>query len=133
MTRQRNVQQQNIVTKSRIKQSAVHWRNNPVPEALRNCAKAKDVVLSESIVVDLNIDYPGMPNLFGLLLTREEQFIRFEIESERSHCDVISIDLWEDVTAEENLNSHNRGTGIGDGAIAIRVVHEVNSKGGNVK
>lgn len=68
-----------------------------------------------------------MPSLSGLLLTNAGRFIEFEIDTDPSHTKVESVDLWDDVTDGQNLNSHNRGTGMGRGALAVKVLHELNS------
>lgn len=80
--------------------------------------------LSSSIIIELDIDYPGMPSLFGVLLTQQERFIKFEIEAEQSGHEVYE---WCDITASQNLGAHNRGTGIGDGALAIQVLRALNA------
>jgi hypothetical protein len=128
MKRQRNVQQQNNITETSLRYEATHWRENLLPEALRKCAHAKNVVLSESIILELDIDFPGMPNIFGLLLTHDERFVRFAIDSDPTHCELVDIDQWEDVTAEQNINARNRGVGSGYGAIALKILRELNGK-----
>ena len=68
-----------------------------------------------------------MPRLFGVLLTSSERFIEFEIETDESHSTIELVEAWRDVTEGQNLNAHNRGIGIGAGALAIKVLHELNS------
>ena len=74
-------------------------------------------------MVSLDLDFPGMPSLWGVLLTQDERFIRFEIDTDPS----VKVYQWEDVTATQNLSEHNRGTGIGDGALAIRILRDLNA------
>ncbi len=64
-----------------------------------------------------------MPSLIGVLLTQGERFISFEIDTDPS----VTVYQWEDVTAAQNLSEHNRGTGIGDGALAIRILRGLNA------
>lgn len=122
--RQLNVQQQNSRTLRSIQKEAEYWRTHPVPEALLLSAEQRGVDLSSSIIIELDIDYPGMPSLFGVLLTQQERFIKFEIEAEQSGPEVYE---WCDITASQNLGAHNRGTGVGDGALAIQVLRALNA------
>lgn len=125
--KQRNVQQQNLVVEEAIRRSANYWRTKQLPPALVAVAADRGVDCATSIFLDLDIDYPGMPSLSGLLLTDAGRFIEFEIDTDASHTKVESVDLWDDVTDQQNLSSHNRGTGVGRGALAIKVLHELNS------
>jgi hypothetical protein len=122
--RQLNVQQQNARTLQSLRSTAEHWRTHPVPEALLLAARQRGVDLSSAIVVDLEIDFPGMPSLFGVLLTKEERFVKFEIDTEQSEPEVYE---WRDITASQNLSEHNRGIGVGDGALAIQVLHALDA------
>lgn len=127
MSKQRNVQRQNKLTETGIRSSASHWRSNEWPNALLHVAERSGVDCSSAIVVDLDIDFPGMPRLFGLLLTANKRFIRFEIDTDPSHDRIESIEAWEDVTHLQNLSRHNRGFGWGQGALALKVLDELNS------
>jgi hypothetical protein len=126
--RQHNVQEQNALVEKSIRGNAVSWRTKGVPEALKLSGEQKGIDWGRSIVVDLDIDFRGMPRLFGVLLSQDERFIRFEIDTDSGHRRVESIDLWEDVTAEQNLSLHNRGTGVGRGALAIKILRELNDE-----
>jgi hypothetical protein len=68
-----------------------------------------------------------MPRLSGLLLTQDEGFVDFEIETDSAHRVVESVEAWEDVTATQNTNERNRGIGAGSGAIAIKVLRGLNT------
>jgi hypothetical protein len=123
---QHNVQRQNALVEGSIRESAIAWRAKGVPEALKSVGDIKGIDWLKSIVVDLDIDFPGMPRLFGVLLSQDERFFRFEIDTDPDHQLVENIDVWEDVTAAQNLSPHNRGTGMGRGAIALKVLRELN-------
>jgi hypothetical protein len=125
LPRQKNVQQQNSQIESRIRSEAMHWRKHAVPAALREVGKLKGIDWATSIVVDLDVDFPGMPQLFGMLVNRDERFIRFAIDTDDLHQTVESIDEWLDVTEQQNFNLHNPGIGAGFGAIAIKVLREL--------
>jgi len=105
----------------------MYWRQNPLPDALRVSGLEQGVEWDRSIVIGLNIDFPGMPRLFGLLLTQDERFVDFAIDTDETHEVVESVEVWSDVTAAQNMNQRNRGIGAGRGAIAIKVLRVLNS------
>ncbi|WP_141100960.1 hypothetical protein [Roseateles aquatilis] len=125
--RQRNVQQQNASVEASIRAEAVYWRATRWPGALLDVAEGRGVDCRRAIIVDLDIDFPGTSRLFGLLLTADEIFIEFEIETDPSHAHVEGIAEWKDVTGKQNLSRHNRGTGWGKGALALQVLHQLNT------
>ena len=94
-----------------------------VPEALSLVGSAQGIDWNRSIVVHLEVDFPGMPELFGTLVTQDQRFIAFEIAS----SDRIQVERWEDVTAAQDFNHHNRGTGLGWGALVLKVFQEMNA------
>ena len=125
--RKLSVQQQNMVAEEAIRHHAKYWRDATVPPALLEAASLRGVNCAESIFLKLEIDYPGMPRLFGILLTNSGRFIEFEIETDESHSTIENVETWRDVTEKQNLNIQNRGTGIGTGALALKVLHELNA------
>lgn len=127
MSLQLNVQQQNNESEACIRSTATYWRHSELPEALRVHGQRRGIEWSRSIIVRLDIDFPGMPRLFGLLLTQDERFIRFELDTDEAHRLVESADEWLDVTADQNIETRNRATGVGNGALAIRILHELNA------
>jgi hypothetical protein len=130
--RRLNVQEQNAQMEDSIRNEATHWRLNPLPEALRMTGLERGVRWEKSIVLGLDINFPGMPRLFGLLLTQDERFIDFAIDTDETHRVVKSLSTWEDVTAAQNAGLRNRGFGAGHGAIAIKVLRALNAvKGSN--
>ena len=126
--RQHNVQQQNALVEKSIRDGSAYWRREPLPLALKTSGEERGVVWEKSIVVDLDIDFPGMPPLFGLLLTQDERFISFEIDTDPDHRLVVSVEMWKDVTSEQNLSFRNRGAGAGYGALAVKVLRELNTE-----
>jgi hypothetical protein len=129
MLRQRrlNVQQQNALVEKSIRNGAIYWRREPLPRVLKVCGEERGVIWDKSVVLDLNIDFSGMPAIFGLLVTQEERFISFEIDTDSDHQLVKSVETWNDVTAAQDLSLHNRGTGTGRGAFALKVLRELNA------
>ncbi|MDH6166763.1 hypothetical protein M2282_001910 [Variovorax boronicumulans] len=125
--RRLNVQEQNALAEVSIRNEATHWRLNPLPEALRVAGLERGVQWEKSIVVDLDIDFPGMPRLFGLLLAQDGRFIDFAIDTDETHGVVESVDTWEDMTAVQDTSLRNRGFGAGPGAIANKVLRALNA------
>lgn len=123
--RQLNVQEQNALIAYRLMTTARHWLEAGVPLALAEEGERQGIEWSKTIVLKLDIDFPGMPRLFGLLLTQAEQFIAFEIETDHTHQRVESIDKWEDVSAQQDYSTARRGTGQGLATIALQVRREL--------
>jgi len=125
--RQQSVQQQNAAAQEALRIHAKYWRRTPLPSALIEAAAARGVNCATAIFLKLEIDFPGMPRLFGVMLTSSERFIRFEIETDEQHSSVELVEVWCDVTENQNLNINNRGIGAGAGALAIEVLRELNA------
>ena len=126
-SRQLNVQKQNSAVEDGIRHEAAHWRQSGVSEALRIAGLERGVSWDKSIVIDLDIDFPGMPPLFGLLLTQDEKFVYFEVDTDERHERLERVECWDDVSEKQNMNIHNRGIGAGRGALALKVLHELNA------
>ncbi|CAI8913184.1 hypothetical protein [Pseudomonas donghuensis] len=123
--RQLNVQEQNAVCAHRLMTIARAWRATGVPVALAQFGQRQGIDWSATIVLDLQVDFPGMPSLSGMLLTQAERFIAFEIETDRAHKQIESVEEWEDVSAFQDFSTAKRGTGKGFAAIALQVRHEL--------
>lgn len=121
--RQLNVQQQNASVERSLRAEASYWRRHGVPPALASVGVERGIQWERSIVVELGIDFPGMPSIFGRLVTQDQRFIAFEIDT----TDEIRVEQWEDITSAQNFNEHNRGTGVGRGALALRVLRELSA------
>lgn len=127
--RQQNVQQQNQSSKEGIRRSALYWRQNSPPKALLDYAASQGIDCGKAIFLKLEIDFPGMPKLFGVLLTLEEKFISFELDTNKNHVSVEFVEEWQDITSEQNLSFSNAGIGAGYGALAVQVLREINAAG----
>lgn len=123
--RQLNVQEQNALVAHRLMVTAKAWLAKGVPLALKNYGESKGIRWSETVVLDLEVDFPGMPRLYGLLLTHAEQFIAFEIDTDSSHKYLESVSQWEDVSAHQDYAPRKRGTGKGFAAIALQMRREL--------
>lgn len=125
--RQLSVQQQNASTEASIRRVVAYWRTHPLPQALVEAASVRGVDCKSAIMLKLEIDFPGMPRLLGTLVTAEGRFVDFEIETDKSHSQVEEIAVWMDSTDEQGFGLHNRGTGVGAGALALKVLREINA------
>ena len=119
--RQLNVQEQNALAEHRIYLSASYWRGNELPRALLEFGKKQEISWNKSIILQLEKDSPGMPSLIGTILTDKGRFVDFELETDEAHAQVRSVELWEDITDQQNFSTHNKGKGIGYGALALSV------------
>ncbi|MHC8372554.1 hypothetical protein ACYZT2_17505 [Pseudomonas sp. MDT1-85] len=125
---QLNVQEQNAVSAYELAPTAKKWRIDGVPSALNCFGKSQGIDWSETIVLELEVDFPGMPSLFGLLLTALDRFMKFELNTDSRHEHVLNVETWEDVTDKQDLSTSNRGRGQGFGAIAIQVRNALNAE-----
>lgn len=123
-----SVQRQNMATEESLRRVASCWRSNALPSALIEVASSRGGDCAKAIVVPLEIEFPGMVRLFGMPLTQSEGFIDLEIETDESHSLVELVQSsWRDVTEGQNLGEHDRDIGVGQGALAIKVLREVNA------
>lgn len=77
-------------------------------------------------MIDYDRFYPGMPTDLGVLLTENQEFIRFEIDKRE---DIIELIMLENLTNQAKYKIENKVKGIGKsfGLIAIEVFEEINS------
>ncbi|WP_256349530.1 hypothetical protein [Pseudomonas gingeri] len=101
------------------------WLDAGIPAALAHYGETQDVNGSETIVLKLGIDFPGMPRLFDLLLTQADRFIAFEIDTDSAHLPVESVGRWEDISAHQDYSVSSRGTGKGFAIIAKQLKCEL--------
>lgn len=123
--RQLNVQEQNALVAHRLMVTAQAWLATGVPPALKNYGESKGIRWPETVVLDLEVDFPGMPRLYGLLLNQEEQFIAFEIDTDSTHSYVESVSQWADVSTHQDYTLRKPGSGKGFAAIALQVRREL--------
>lgn len=119
--RQLNVQEQNALVEHRIYLTASYWRDNELPRALFEYGIKREITWDKSVILHLEKDFPGMPSLIGTILTDKGRFVEFELETDETHAQLRSVELWEDITEQQNFSTHNKGKGIGYGALALTV------------
>jgi hypothetical protein len=125
--RQLNVQEQNAIVEHKIRTTSLYWRKNGLPQALVIAGRVRGIDWGKSIILKLEIDFPGMPRLFGLLLSQNGRFVTFEVETDEQHQLPVDIEAWDDVTDEQNMKEHNLGIGAGYGALALKVLRELDA------
>ena len=123
--RQLNVQEQNAIAEHKLFLTAKYWQEHPIPLALIAYGNEQGILWSQTIVLELEIDFPGMPSLTGRILSNAGHFIEFEIETDHAHEELLSVEQWEDVTSSQNFSEHNKGKGVGHGALAIKIQNQL--------
>jgi hypothetical protein len=129
MSKQYSVQQQNALTLAAIRQTAAWWRARPLPDALRQCAASHGVALGTALMLDLQLAYPGMPAVYGKLLSADGRFIHFEMDLDENLRPLPGSVAWDDISARFDLAAHKRGTGVGYGVLCKKVLQELNQGG----
>jgi len=119
--RQLNVQEQNALTAHSLKTCALYWRQRGLPPALREAGATRGIDWARSILLSLELDFPGMPSLYGELIDQGGRFIEFELESDPQHGQCLSVEQWHDSTQQQDFARHAKGIGMGRGAIAREV------------
>ncbi|WP_018606354.1 hypothetical protein [Uliginosibacterium gangwonense] len=124
--RRKNVQEQNALVEDRVRQTAMHWRSNPLPGALKRLGLERGIDWDRAVILQLGLDHPGEPSIFGVLLDRSGTFISFEMDTDVDHVTLIELYEWKDISLEQNISLRNKGFGVGFGALALKVLHELN-------
>lgn len=123
--RQLNVQEQIAIVASEIALTARFWRDRGIPISLANYAERQGICWSKTIILKLDVDFPGMPRLFGLLLTQTEKFIAFELDTDITHRELETVERWEDVSTQQDYSVAKKGIKKGYAAIALEVRREL--------
>ena len=126
MSKQYSVQQQNALTLAAIKQTAAWWRARPLPDALRDCAASHGVALGAALMLDLRLAFPGMPAVYGRLLSADGHFIHFEMDLDDDLRPLPGSVQWQDISAAYLRAAHKRGTGVAYGVLCQEVLQEMN-------
>ena len=128
MSKQYSVQQQNALTLAAIKQTAAWWRARPLPDALRQCAASHGVALGTALMLDLRLAYPGMPSVYGKLLSADGHFIHFEMDLDDALRPLPGSVAWDDISARYDPAARKRGTGVDYGLLCKKVLQEMNDR-----
>lgn len=123
--RQLNVQEQIAIVANEIALTANFWRDRAIPISLAKYAEHHGICWSKTIILKLDVDFPGMPGLLGLLFTQTERFIAFELDTDITHRQLETVDRWEDVSAQQDYSVSKKGLKKGYAAIALEVRREL--------
>jgi hypothetical protein len=126
MSKLYSVQQQNALTQAAIRQTAAWWRARPLPDALRQCAASHGVALGTALMLDLQLAWPGMPAVYGKLLSADGHFIHFEMDLDDNLHPLPGSVAWDDISARYDLATHKRGKGVVYGELCKQVLQELN-------
>lgn len=111
-----------------IRKEAIYWRNNSIPAALENHLASQNIDAKKVIFYDIDLDFPGIPNICGNFATEDGQFIHFEIDANAEKSKCLSVEVWEDVTDELNISSNNNGYKYGFGYLVMKTLKELNQQ-----
>lgn len=111
-----------------IRKEAAFWRINSVPIALEDYLLSQNVDVKKVIFYNIDVDFPGIPNICGNLATEDGQFFSFEINANADKTKILSIEAWENVTDQQNLSKSNKGYKFGLGYLVLKVLKEMNQQ-----
>lgn len=128
MARQRNVQQQNVLSFEHMLARAERFRVNGVPTAARDFLATQGIDIDTSVIVQAIDGYTcGFPfGLGGILLTKDQKFFSFELEMNAALTEVVFVHDFTEITAQQNISCRNKGAGMGFGALAVSVLRKLN-------
>jgi hypothetical protein len=130
MSRQQNVQQQNEQTFDSMLKSARYFREHGVSRGVEKFFLEHNIDINAAAIIFALTDGYMMGFSFGirgLIVTEKERFFSFELELDSSLNEVVFVHEFEEVTAEQNLILNNKGSGKGNGQIALDVLRTVNA------
>ena len=130
MSIQLNVQQQNALTFEAMLAKAKYFRSHGVPIGIRKFFALHGIDIDRSAIIRARSESYMLGYAFGLeglLVTVGRRFFRFELELDTAQEEVVFVHAFMDVTAQQNDSEHNRGTGKGEGALAVAVLEAMNS------
>ena len=124
--RQLNVQEQNAILKNTIYSEAEYWRNNGLPHALKSAIEEKGISLATSIVLEYEQNFPGCSTDYGIVLTNDGNFYKFEMDLSNDRSTLLHFYIWENINSEIEVNKNLKGTGASWGYLAQEVLNELN-------
>ncbi|AQZ34161.1 hypothetical protein BHQ29_13255 [Pseudomonas sp. LPH1] len=130
--RQKNVQEQALLRRESLRLTAEHYRNQPerLPRVLVQHPKAQNIDWDRSVMVDLHLEQYGGYGVSGTVLTQEQRFVEFDLDTNEDYStlDAIGRNLWCDVTEQTSTSRHERGIGVSDGAWALEIQAQLNGE-----
>jgi hypothetical protein len=110
--------------------SARQFRVHGVPLAVERFLAERGINVARSAIVSATTESYLLGFEFGfagLLVTEQHQFFEFEVEANEDMSRVLFVHEFMNVSERQNTSRHNKGTGLGDGAIAIMVLAALNT------
>ncbi|OZG75460.1 hypothetical protein BTA51_03550 [Hahella sp. CCB-MM4] len=122
--RNKNVQQQNLLSYLEMKVCAESFRKHPekLPWLVELLSVERLSVLGGLLIDCSDIPEQLGTQWIGTWLTFNECFYAFEIAAERSTGRLLEIDVWERITPE--ISIHSKGVGKSPGFIALSLLAE---------
>jgi hypothetical protein len=128
--RRRNVQEQNLETRSRILQCARDFRSDP-----RRFFWLVDALYAHSLLPEAGIlvsckDVPDQEGTVyrGCWLTAAEEFFDFSVLVPRRNDEPPVVENWREVTSTTPTSAYQPGTGKSFGWLALDVLREMRAK-----
>ncbi len=82
--------------------------------------------LDTSLIMDLELQFPGCSDAEGVAVTEDGQFFSFEVDLSADKKELKEEYEWIEVTADYEVCDTKRGIGHTDGYIALTVLKELN-------
>lgn len=122
MAKGKSTTQQNQETKQEILGEVLYWREEGIPDALKNVCIEKDIHWQKALFFINQIYWHSFGELDGFLVTENHQFIEFNIDTQ-PHLNMM---VWRDTTEQQNFSAHNKGYGKGYGLLILEILHQLN-------
>lgn len=124
--RRHNVQEQLALKKEVILNEAQYWRKNGIPSPLKSLIEQKGIDMDNAIILYYSQDFPGINTDVGLILTSDLHFYKFEVDLTPDRTQLISCDVFENVSHKYEVCAHKKGIGKTYGYLAIEVLKQLN-------
>jgi hypothetical protein len=127
LARQRNVQQQNELSFEHMLARSEHFRARGVPIAAKDFLATQGIDINTSVIVQAMDGYIcGFSfGLGGILLTKDQRFFSFELETNPELTEVVFVHDFTEITAQQNMSCRNKGASMGFGALAVAVLRKL--------
>lgn len=126
--KQKNVAEQNALTKDNVSQCAQHFiENRDLPQALISYFEQHGLNTYQSLLVERScLPCGGWDEAYtGKWITQDEKFYSYDIIFDKRKSRIVSVDLWQNVTDDIEISNHKPGTGKTFGSLCIELLHEL--------
>jgi hypothetical protein len=127
MAKQLNVQTQNLNALEALVATALHYPSSSLPAGVIRFLDTHGIKSSEIVVIQYVDGFMLQePNGIGLtIFTNDYKFYELEVILNTDTSEIVEVLEWMDTTANYNFSEHNRGSGKGNGFIAIEAYKTV--------